>query len=216
MFNNKVEALVNLYTVDNGELKILLFKKSDDPFKGYWMLPSNLVLNKETIAECADATIKEKLGVENVYTETGSVFSDLERIPDTRIIGISVIALIDTVKLNVDLEDREEYSWFNIDSIPKTIYDHGEIIESTTEILKNKLLNTKYLKEFFPSDFTMPELQRLFEQLLNKTIDRRNFRKKLLSLDIIEDTGDKNISLSGRPARLYRFKDVDDKNVFYE
>lgn len=216
MFNNKIEALVNLYTVDNGELKILLFKKMDDPFKGYWMLPSNLMINKETIEECAEATINEKLGVSDVYTEPGIITTQIDRIPDTRIVGISMIAIIDTVKLNLNIEESEEYEWFNVDNIPKTIYDHGEIIKKTTDLFKTKLLNTKYLRKFFPSDFTMPELQKLFEQLLGKEIDRRNFRKKLLSLDIIENTNEKNVSMSGRPATLYSFKETDDKNVYYE
>ena len=214
MFNNKVEVLVNLFTFDKGEIKVLLFKKQDDPFKGYWMLPSNLMLNKETLEECANATLEDKVGLTDIYKETCDVFSDVDRIPDTRIVGISVLCIMDTVKVNKDLKIKEEHEWFNINSIPKTIYDNGIIIEKTIERLKKELLNTKLLKIFFPSDFTMPELQKLFEQILNKKLDRRNFRKKILKLDIIEDTNEKNISMSGRPAKLYNFKDTLDKDLF--
>ncbi len=213
MFNNKIEVLINLFTFDKGEIKVLLFKKHDDPFKGYWMLPSNLMLNKETLEECANATLEEKLGVSNIYKETCDVFSDVDRIPDTRIVGISVMGVIDTVKFN-QLNVKDEYEWFNINSIPKTIYDNGIIIENTILRLKKQLLNTKLLKIFFPGDFTFPELQRLFEQILNKKLDRRNFRKKILKLDIIEETNEKNVSMTGRPAKLYVFKDIEDKDLF--
>ena len=214
MFNNKIEVLVNLFTFDNGEIKLLLFKKQDDPFKGYWMLPSNLMLNKETLEECANATLKDKIGLTDIYKETCDVFSNVDRIPDTRIVGISILSIMDTVKVIKDLNITEEHEWFNINSIPKTIYDNGLIIEKTVEKLKKDLLNTKLLKIFFPSDFTMPELQKLFEQILNKKLDRRNFRKKILKLDIIEDTNEKNVSMSGRPAKLYTFKDTSDKDLF--
>lgn len=214
MFSNKIEVLINLFTFDKGEIKILLFKKQDEPFKGYWMLPSNLMLNKETLEECANATLKEKIGVTNIYKETCDVFSDINRIPDTRIIGISILGIIDTVKANMSFDIKEEAEWFNINNIPKTIYDNGEIIEKSVNKLKKELLNTKMLKIFFPSDFTLPELQKLFEQILNKNLDRRNFRKKILKLDIIEDTMEKNISMTGRPAKLYTFKDIEDKDLF--
>lgn len=214
MFNNKIEVLVNLFTFDNGEIKILLFKKQDEPFKGYWMLPSNLMLNKETLDECADATLKEKIGITDIYKETCDVFSNVDRIPESRIVGISVLGVMDTVKANTELNITEEYDWFNINNIPKTIYDNGIIIEKTIERLKKELLNTKLLKIFFPSDFTLPELQKLFEQILNKKMDRRNFRKKILKLNIIEDTNEKNISMTGRPAKLYNFKNDKDKDLF--
>lgn len=213
-FNNKIEVLINLFTFDKGEIKVLLFKKQDEPFKGYWMLPSNLMLNNETLEECACETLNDKLGITDIYKETCNVFSNLDRIPDTRIVGVSIIGIIDTVKANIRLDIKEEAEWFNINSIPKTIYDNGYIIEDAIYKLKKELLNTKLLKIFFPSDFTLPELQKLFEQVLNKKLDRRNFRKKILKLDIIEDTMDKNISMTGRPAKLYRFKDIDDKDLF--
>lgn len=214
MFNNKIEVLINLFTFEKGEIKILLFKKHDEPYKGYWMLPSNLMLNKETLWECADATLKEKVGVTDIYKETCEVFSGIDRIPDTRIVGISILGIIDTVKVNMSFDIKEESEWFNINDIPKTIYDNGEIIKNSVEKLKKELLNTRLLKIFFPSDFTLPELQKLFEQILNKKLDRRNFRKKILKLDIIEDTMEKNISMTGRPAKLYKFKDIEDKDLF--
>lgn len=213
-FNNKIEVLINLFTIVNGDLKILLFKKKDEPFKGYWMLPSNLMLHNETLEDCVKATLKDKVGIDNIYIETNDVFSNIDRIPDTRIVGISTSGIVDTVKANIQFEIEEEAEWFNINEIPKTIYDNGIIIENAIKKLKKQLLNTSYLKLFFPADFTLPELQKIFEQLLDTKLDRRNFRKKILNLDIIEETNDKNVTMLGRPAKLYRFNDNIDKDVF--
>ena len=214
-FNNKIEVLVNLFTFDNGEIKILLFKKIDEPFKGYWMLPSNLMLNNETLDSCVEETLRERTGYKDIYIETCNVFSKIDRIPETRIVGVSVMGILDSIKASLKREIEEESEWFNINTIPKTIYDNGTIIEDAVERLKTKLLNVKFLKTLFPSDFTLPELQKVYEQILNKKLDRRNFRKKIIKLDILEDTNDKNIGGNGRPAKLYRFKDIIiDKELF--
>ena len=211
MFNNKIEVLINLFTFHNGEIKILLFKKQDEPFKGYWMLPSNLMLNKETLDECVSVTLTDR-GITDVYKETCDVYTKVDRIPETRIVGISVLAVTNNISLNT----KDEYEWFNINNIPKTIYDNGYIIENTIKKLKEELLNTKFLKIFLSNSFTLPELQKLFEHVLNKKLDRRNFRKKILNFDIIEDTNEKSIAVSGRPAKLYSFKNIKDRRLFNE
>jgi len=156
------------------------------------------------------------IGYKDVYIENGNIFSDLNRIPDTRIIGVSMIGLIDGIRASLKKEEREiDCEWFNVNNIPKTIYDHFNIVTNTTIDAKKKLLNTKNLKTLFPSDFTLPELQKVFEQILNEKLDRRNFRKKIIKLEILEDTRDKNIGSNGRPAKLYRFKDIiEDKDLF--
>lgn len=215
MYNNKIEILLNLFKYENNELKIILRKKEDEPFKGYWMLPSEMLSNKESVLECTERMIKD-IGFDNVYMNTCDVYSSVDRVPDNRILGISVYGLINTLRINQEVEVKEGYEWFSIRSIPKTVYDNLEIIEETSNRLKQDLYNTDVLKVLFPSDFTMPELQRLFELVRGKKIDRRNFRKKLLKLDVIEDTNEKNVTMTGRPAELYRFKDKGNKVLFYE
>ena len=123
-FNNKIEVLVNLFTFDNKELKILLFKKQEEPFKGYWMLPSNLMLNSETLEECVNETLKERTGYKDIYLETCNVFSEIDRIPETRIVGISVMGILDGVQATLNKNIDEECDWFNINNIPKTVYDN--------------------------------------------------------------------------------------------
>lgn len=207
---NQIEVLVNLFTIDKGKLKVLLFRRDEEPFKGYWMLPSNLLMVSETIEDCAKDTINEMAGLTNITLKHCNVFSKIDRLPNDRIIANSLIGLIDNQTLLLKKENRNyESAWFPINELPKMVYDHGEILLDAINYLKNDLTHIENLKTLFPSDFTMPELQSIYEELLEKTLDRRNFRKKMISLDILEETGDKNNIKTGRPAKLYRFKEKD-------
>jgi len=207
---NQIEVLVNLFTISKGKLNVLLFRKEEEPFKGYWMLPSNLLMVSETIEECARYTIDEMAGLNDIYLKQCNVFSKIDRLPNDRIVANSLIGLIDNQTLMLKKVKRNyESAWFPINEVPKMVYDHGDILKDTICCLRKELTNVELLKKLFPSDFTMPELQAVFEEILGKELDRRNFRKKILNLDILEDTGDKNNIKNGRPAKLYRFKDVE-------
>lgn len=207
---NQIEVLVNLFTISKGKLNVLLFRKEEDPFKGYWMLPSNLLMVSETIEECAKYTIDEMAGLNDVYLKQCNVFSKIDRLPNDRIVANSLIGLIDNQTLLLKKVKRNyDSAWFPINELPKMVYDHGDILKDTIGYLRKELTNVELLKKLFPSDFTMPELQAVFEEILGKELDRRNFRKKIINLDILEDTGDKNNIKNGRPAKLYRFKDVE-------
>lgn len=207
---NQIEVLVNLFTISKGKLNILLFRKEEEPFKGYWMLPSNLLMVSETIEECARYTIDEMAGLNDIYLKQCNVFSKIDRLPNDRIVANSLIGLIDNQTLLLKKVKRNyESAWFPINELPKMVYDHGDILKDTIGYLRKELTNVELLKKLFPSDFTMPELQAVFEEILGKELDRRNFRKKIINLDILEDTGDKNNIKNGRPAKLYRFKDVE-------
>ncbi len=205
---NQIEVMINLFTITNGKLKVLLFRREEEPFKGYWMLPSNLLMVNETLEECAEATIDEFTGLNEIYLEQCHLFSKVDRLPNDRILASSFIALVDSKTLELKQKKRAFHSeWFPVDAIPKTVYDYASIIENATQYLRNQMLNTYTLKRLYPSDFTLPELQILCEQILGTELDRRNFRKKLLNLDILEDTRDKTSGGNGRPAKLYRFKE---------
>ena len=207
---NQIEVLVNLFTISKGKLNVLLFRKEEDPFKGYWMLPSNLLMVSETIEECARYTIDEMAGLNDIYLKQCNVFSKIDRLPNDRIVANSLIGLIDNQTLLLKKIKRNyESAWFPIDEVPKMVYDHGDILKDTICFLRKELTNIELLKKLFPSDFTMPELQNIFEEILGKKLDRRNFRKKIINLDILEDTGDKNNIKNGRPAKLYRFKETE-------
>ena len=212
-----LETLVSIFTVDKGSLKVLLMKKKTDPYRGYWILPSNIMTNKETLEDNIYSTINGRLGYPEMYLEQGHIFSNLDRDPDERIVGVSYLALIDSKTLEIKKEDRQdlELQWFNIDDIPKMGYDHEIIVKDSIKLLSKKLLNSKVLKNLFPSDFTLPEIQKVYEKLLGRELDRRNFRKKFINLGLVTDTGDKNIGGNGRPGKLYRFnEDLRERDLF--
>ncbi|MBE6149280.1 MAG: NUDIX hydrolase [Firmicutes bacterium] len=211
-----IETLIGVFTIEKGKIKILLVKKSKEPYKGYWQLPGSLVNNNETLEDNVSNVVIDKLGIPSLYVEQCYTFGEINRNPDNKVVAVSYIGLINsiTLKLRQQITD-EELEWFDIDSIPKTAYDHDKIIEKLISNFKSKIVNSNILKILFPSDFTLPELQKIYEQVLNKSLDRRNFRKKLMNLGYIEDTGDVYEGATGRPAKLYRFKEeIEEMDIF--
>ncbi len=214
---NIIETLISIFIVEKGVVKILLFKKKNDPYKGYWMLPGSIVGTDETAEENIENYVLENCGFDNLFIEQSQVFSTPTRIIDRRVIAVTFIGLIDSisVELKQEIPDTVESEWFSISAIPKMAYDHEQIVKKAIENLKTKLINSNFLKILFPSDFTLPELQRVYEQILDKKLDRRNFRKKFINLGLIEDTGYKNEGYTGRPAKLYRFKEeIEERELF--
>lgn len=211
-----VETLIGIFTIEHGNIKILLTRRTKEPYKGYWTLLGNDLQNDETLENNITDVVIERASLSNISIEQCHTFSNLDRGIDERKLAITFIGLIDSKTVELKGQDNiYELGWFNITDIPKTGFDHDMIIKYMIENLKKKLLNTASLKILFPSDFTLPELQKVYEQILNKEIDRRNFRKKFIAMDLIEDTGYKNDGFNGRPAKLYKFKDkIMEKDLF--
>lgn len=208
-----LESLINIFTVEKGKLKILLERKKEDPYKGYWILPNETLKKDTTLEVTIESILNRTINTSKIYTEQNYTFSGIDRYPGNRIISTSYIGLVDNKK--VKLNQESELNWFNLNELPKIGYDHKEIIDSSKELLKTKLVNTTILKNLFPSEFTLPELQSVFESIMNKNLDRRNFRKKFLNLNLIEETGNNSVGGSGRPAKLYKFKEnIKDVNLF--
>lgn len=206
--SNKVEVLDNIFMVDKGNIKILLLKKETEPYKGYWSLPRGILSNDQDVLECALDVSYKLTGIKSIVFEEDAVFSDIQRINDERVLGISCTGLTDPITVSLKQEETIlEYNWFDIKSLPKMIYDHFDIASKAISNLKLILDNFILLKRLFPSDFTLPELQKVYEQILGVELDRRNFRKRIMTLDVLEATGDNNMGESGRPAKLYRFKE---------
>ena len=214
---NYNETLISIFSVFDGELKVLLLRKKTEPYKGYWILPGNLLRCDETIENNITDAVYDLTGLTNVYIEQTYSFSALDRNPDYRLIAISHIGLVDSTTVEIKREEREnvESEWFKITDLPKLAFDHEMILNKNIKYLYSKIINSNILKILFPSDFTLPELQKVYEQALDKPLDRRNFRKKFIALDLVEDTLEKNTGFNGRPAKLYRFKDdIKERNLF--
>ena len=215
--NFKIKMILGLFTVEKGRLKVLTYKKTGEPYKNYWILVSKPLSYDESFEENTESLLSTYLGKTDVYKEIFKPFEDKEEHLDDKVVHITTIGIIDSATaLYQKKEDIEKQSeWFDVELIPKLAYNYAEIIETMYEYLKKKLKDTDMIKLLFPSDFTIPEIQSFCEQIGGKSFDRRNFRKKIMALDIIEETGYFSSIGSGRPAKLYKFKEnIKELNLF--
>lgn len=215
--NQGIHAIGSIFTVDKGVCKVLLIQRDNDPYKDCWALTGGAIYNNETIEEGLLREIKEKTNISNADFIFSALYSDVNRSPLMRMIGISYISVMDIKKANLvtTTKKTKNAAWFSIDDIPELAYDHNEVLKDAIKVLKTKIVSSDILKSLYPDGFTLPEIQKVYEAILDKTLDRRNFRKKMLSLGFIEDTGKTAKFEGNKPAKLYRFKkDIEVKNVF--
>lgn len=217
--NQGIHVISSLFTVDHGVVKVLLIRRNNEPFKGKWALVGGALYNNEDLLSGAKREIKEKSGIDSIDLYLASVHGKIDRSPIMRMVAISYIGLIDINSVNVLKKTIKttDAEWFDIKLIKDMdlAYDHNEIMLSAFEELKKLILKSSILDCLFPHGFTIPEIQKVYEVILEKTYDRRNFRRKLLSLDLIEDTGESSVFDGKKPAKFYRFKkSFEDINIF--
>lgn len=204
-----------VFTVDGKDVKTLLVKRSKKPFVGEWIIPGGAVYNNESIDYAAKRELKEKTGLNNLFLEQFYAFGEPKRDPRQRMVSVAYLALINKNKVNIQQKTPKtmDAGWFSIEEIPDLAFDHNKIVLKALEVLKKKLMDTNIAFEIMPAEFTLAELHFLYETILNKQIDRRNFRRKLLSIGLIESTGEKEEGVSNRPGVLYRFKERKFKEI---
>jgi 8-oxo-dGTP diphosphatase len=204
---------VIIFTIQDTQLHILLIRRKVWPFENDWALPGGFVKMKESLEEAAKRELLEEAGIENVYLEQLYTFGEPARDPRTRVITVAYFALIPSPNLTLTATtDASEAKWFSINDLPNLAFDHGEIIKYSLERLKSKINYTTIAASLLPDSFTLTQLQKVYEVILGENLDKRNFRKKILSLDLIEETKEINKGNPHRPAKLYRFKT---KQVLY-
>ena len=189
------------------DLKVLLIQRNESPFKDMWSLPGGFIRLDESLDEAALRKLKEKTNIDNIYLEQLYTFGAVNRDPRERIITVAYFALVssDCFQLKPS-EAVKEIKWFSIYQLPPLAFDHRHILIYAHERLRNKLGYSTVGFQLLPEEFTLPELGRMYEIILQKKIDKRNFRKKILFLDILEDTHHSTQEFSKKPAKLYRFK----------
>lgn len=211
-----IHVIATIFTVDRGIPKVLLIKRKNEPFKNMWALVGGALYNNETLDEGIEREIYEKVGIKLNKKEVFDIFSKIDRSPLMRMIAIGYIGIIDISKVNVLTETLKTVDavWHPLDNIPKLAYDHNEILEKGIDYLKDRILNTSILKDLYPNGFTLPEIQKIYEMILNKEIDRRNFRKKMINSNLIYETGKSKKFEGNKPAKIYKFKkQKESKNV---
>ena len=214
--NQGIHVVCALFTVKDSEVKILLAKRSNNPYPDKWMLPSGAVYNNEDCESAMKREMLEKTGITNCYVEQFHVFSNPKRSPVMRMIAVGYIGIINSENLRIKkkTEKTQDVEWFKLSEVPEDLaYDHREIFLYALKTLKVKIIRTNIVKDLLPQYFTLPELQKVYEVILNKKFDRRNFRKKFLQLDLIENTGMQEENKGHKPANLYKFKQREDYDV---
>ncbi|MBL8151629.1 MAG: NUDIX hydrolase [Blastocatellia bacterium] len=195
-----------LFTISEGELKLLLIKRRDEPFKAMWAIPGGFVRKGETLDQAALRELREETNVSGVYLEQLYTFGDPERDPRTWVITVAYFALVNSVNLQIKAEtDAIDASWHSINNLPTLAFDHRKIVDYAVWRLRNKLEYTTVGFQLLPEKFTLTELQRVYEIILDKTLDKRNFRKKILSLSILKELNETKMDGIHRPAKLYTF-----------
>ena len=189
------------------DLQVLLVKRRSWPFEGMWAIPGGFVNIDESLEAAAKRELHEETGVHDVYLEQLYTFGDPGRDPRTRVITVVYFALLDSERLHVKAgDDASNVGWFSVYHLPPLAFDHARILQYALDRLRGKLQYTQIAFNLLPEQFTLRELQRVYEIILDhRKLDKRNFRKKILSTGILEDTGAKKMEGTHRPARLYRF-----------
>lgn len=215
--NIGTHVICPIFTIDKGEVKVLLVKRNNEPFRGNWALPGGAMYNNELIIDAAKRELKEKTNLVGIDLTFAGVDDTVDRSPLLRMFAFVLVGLVDIEKVELlkKTNKTSDADWFKVTSVPKLAYDHNNILEKALDKLKEMIISSNILKKLYPNGFTIPEIHKVYETILNIKIDRRNFRKKLLSQKIIVDTNE-TINFEGKkPAKKYKFNDhIPDKKIF--
>lgn len=215
--NQGIHVITSIFTVDAGITKVLLIKRKNEPYKDMWALVGGALYNNEDLTDGVYREIYEKTGIKDIDIYFANVFGKKDRSPVMRMVATSFIGVIDSNKVSVFKEtiQTSNAAWFSIDEIPNLAYDHNEILNDSLNCLREKIVSTNILKSLFSNGFTIAEIQKTYELILNIKFDRRNFRKKLLSTNLIVDTNKFKIFEGTKPSKIYKFNENRNlKNVF--
>ncbi len=196
---------VVLFTIIRDALHVLLVRRKYAPFRNRWAIPGGFVEKNESLDEAALRELKEETGVKKVYLEQLCTFGDPGRDPRGRTITVAYFALTRPVDVRAD-SDAADAEWHPVDKLPKLAFDHDRILATAVQRLRAKLEYTTVGFQLLSRRFTMPELQNLYETILDRKLDKRNFRKKILSLDLLRPHEGQRANGAHRPAKLYSFQ----------
>jgi 8-oxo-dGTP diphosphatase len=195
-----------VFGLDEADLKVLLIQRKLPPFQHTWALPGGFVRVDETIDQAAARELAEEAGVEDVYLEQLYTFGAVDRDPRERVVTVAYYALAKLSDHRIRAAtDAMGVGWFALDDLPKLAFDHKDIVRSAHDRLRSKVRYAPIGFELLPPRFSLTQLQRLYEIILGTALDKRNFRKKILAMDLIVETDELEQGVRHRAARLYRF-----------
>ena len=195
-----------VFGFDEGELKVLLIQRALPPFKGKWALPGGFVGIDETLDEAARRELQDETGIKRLYLEQLYTFGDIDRDPRERVVSVAYYALVKLSDYGVKAAtDARDAAWFPVSDVPALAFDHNTILEVALARLKGKVRYQPIGFELLPPKFTLSQLQHLYEVVLRRLLDKRNFRKKILAMRLLIELDAIEEGVAHRAARLYRF-----------
>jgi len=198
---------VAVFTVSGGRLATVLVRRAHWPHAGKWAIPGGFVGIDESLKRAAWRELREETGLKAGSLEQLGAFGRPDRDPRERVITVVYIALAAAERLELRAgSDAKEARLFRLDELPELAFDHARIVRLATERLREKLDTAAVARQLMPDRFTLTELQQACEAVAGVRIDKRNFRKKLDALEVVEPTGEERCDGPHRPARLYRVK----------
>lgn len=199
-----VDAVV--FGLDEGDLKVLLIQRGLEPYLGAWALPGGFVGVGESLDDAVRRELAEETGLENVFLEQLYTFGEPERDPREHVVSVAWYALVNLSDHRVRAaSDAGDAAWFCIDDIPPLAFDHQRVLTIAYERMRGKIRYQPIGFELLPEKFPLRMLQGVYEKILDRPLDKRNFRKKILGMDILEELAEIETDVSHRAARLYRF-----------
>ncbi|MBT3406266.1 NUDIX hydrolase [Candidatus Woesearchaeota archaeon] len=203
----KLAADVAVFTVIQGELNLLLIRRKYDPFKGQYAIPGGFVENNENLEDAAARELEEETGVKNIFMKKLNAYGDVSRDPRGRVVTVVYIALIDSEKFKLKADtDALVAEWIPVEDIKTLAFDHNMILSDCLQELRYDIQTTNIAAQLLPDKFTLSELQTLYEVVLGKELDKRNFRKRIKALDFLQETKETKMEGAHRPALLHKFR----------
>jgi 8-oxo-dGTP diphosphatase len=206
----KISVAVDIavFTIIKGSLKVLLIRRKNEPFKGMYALPGGFLEKDENLEQAAARELEEETNVKGIFLKQLHAWGDVKRDPRGRVVSVSFMALIDSEKFRlVATSDAEAAAWISIYELPKLAFDHDKIIKDALNELRFDIQTTNIALQILPKKFTLTELQKAYEVILDTKLDKRNFRKRMKALDILKTTKESRMEGAHRPALLYEFRE---------
>jgi 8-oxo-dGTP diphosphatase len=195
-----------IVTMGETDLMVLLVQRRGEPFAGHWAFPGGFVDPDESLDQAAARELREETTVSDVYLEQLYTFGEPRRDPRGRVISVAYFALVRKPLAVAGGDDAADARWFPLSALPPLAFDHKMILDYALERVRNKVEYTNVVYSLLPETFTLTEMQRVYEVILGRQLDKRNFRKKIGSLDLVAPTGELRRDGAHRPAKLYHFR----------
>ncbi len=200
-----VDCIIFGYDIHEKEIKLLLIKRSFEPAKGKWSLAGGFVKENESLDEAACRILRKLTGLKNVYMEQSYSYGEIDRDPGARVVSVAYSALIKIQDIDNDLKIQNGAHWQSIARLPQLIFDHLKMVRKALKELQIKIKIKPVGFELLQERFTLVQLQALYEAIYQRKVDKRNFRKKIMSMNILEKLDEKEKETSRKGAYYYKF-----------